>query len=116
MSGDSVYDSVGADLLRIVVFDDQAGLDSRSDDDGSRIEVLLREMLKCVENRRYNCCDDDIFDLSKIKIFILEELIDDHTVFISALPVICFESPVGDHLTIPEYSQNDVCVSYIKGK
>ena len=49
VGGDSIDDPVGADLLRIIVFDDQAGLDSRSDDDRSRIEILLREVLQRVE-------------------------------------------------------------------
>jgi hypothetical protein len=71
-------------------------------------------VLKGVEDGRYDCGYDDILYVPDAQPFIVEQLIDDHSVFVGTLVVICFQTPVLDQFSIPEYSQYNVCVSYIK--
>ena len=109
-----VDDSVCSYLFRVVVFHDQSCLDSCSDHDRFSVEVLYRQMLQGIQHRWYDGRYNDVFYLADIQVFILEKLVDNHTVFICTLVVVRFKSPVGDHLSVLEQSQNDVCVSNIK--
>ena len=55
-----VDDSVRSHLLRVIIFDDHPGLNSRADFDGSDIEVLDRQMLQSIGNRRNHSGDNRV--------------------------------------------------------
>ena len=71
-------------------------------------------MLQRVEHGRYNGRNDHIVYIRHFESLVREQLIDDHSILIGALVVICFNSPVGQQISVFEYAKYDIAVSNVK--
>src|SRR3990172_1788954 len=92
--GDGVDDPVGADLLRVVHLDGDAGLHARPDDQGCDAEVAHAQIHDRRRERRDDGGDDDRIDLPGGEMAAVVEVPDEDPVLVARLLLVGPDAPV----------------------
>jgi hypothetical protein len=107
--GDSVHQPVRAQIRGGILQDRHSGLDARLNKERLQVEVLLADLAECGVDGRHHRGNNDVRHLAGIEAVHLEEIDEEHAVFVGGLGAMGGDSPVRRQLRLLDIRAGRPC-------